>query len=374
MRIARCLLLAALTLVVLTLAVRVPAFGIDTDLRIGVVLPLSGARSAQGIAVQNGFELARREHPEKLATVSFRFQDTRSDTNRSITAFNRFRQFEGADLIYVWGSEAARVIAPLAEGSPYPLVVAASDPDVATGRRWIFRFGNISVQYTGAILHYLRSEGVKRIGLIRSPTPELDRAVEILRRNLRRDEVVEEVGVMAPGQRDLTPILTRLKGRQYDALAIYLPPSMIPHLYRQLPAGGSRITFGTEVFASEGEIQRAGPAMTGAVFPGNYIPPAFRERYRKAFDNDNQLGAAVNSYDFAVLVGDLLGTLKNGELDFDQIADRLRSVRERAGEAGVYSFRSDREFGQRFDVPVVLQRIEPGGIRTINPAALRLRR
>ena len=377
MSLARCLRLAAirlaaLTLAALTLAPRVPAFGIDTDLRIGVVLPLSGAGSAEGSAVRNGFELARREHPEKLATVSFRFQDTRSDANRSITAFNRFRQFEGADLIYVWGSEAARVIAPLAEASPYPLVVATSDPEVAAGRRWIFRFGNVSVQYTGAMLHYLRSEGVRRIGLIRSATPELERAAELLRRNLRRDELLEEVGVMTPGQRDLTPILSRLAGRQYDALALYLPSEDLPRLYRLLPAGAVRLTFGAEALAEEEALRPAGAAILGAVFPGNYIPPPFRERYRKAFGNDNHLAAAVNGYDFAVLVGDLFGTLKNGELDFDQIADLLRSVRERAGEAGVYSFRANREFGQLFDVPVVLHRIEPSGIRTINPAALRV--
>jgi hypothetical protein len=67
--------------------------------------------------------------------------------------------------------------------------------------------------------------------------------------------------------------------------------------YRELSKQGVLIhTFGTDVFESRAEIQAAGKAMQGAVYPNLHVPEDFRARYRSTFDKDSQISYAYNSY------------------------------------------------------------------------------
>ncbi len=92
--------------------------------------------------------------------------------------------------------------------------------------------------------------------------------------------------------------MTKFKGAlECEALGVYLLSGQVGAFYRELSKQGVLVhTFGTDVFESRAEIQAAGRAMQGAVYPNLRVPEDFRERYRSTFAKDSQISYAYNAY------------------------------------------------------------------------------
>src|SRR5574341_1937659 len=80
--------------------------------KVGVILPLTGAQGNYGEGITKGIELALRE----VSNVEVIYEDEKSETKEAVTAFNKLTDVDGVKVIVgpvLSGSMLA--VAPLAE-------------------------------------------------------------------------------------------------------------------------------------------------------------------------------------------------------------------------------------------------------------------
>jgi ABC-type branched-subunit amino acid transport system substrate-binding protein len=71
--------------------------------RVGAIVPLTGPLADYGVAVQSGFEFAKRDHPEKFGNIEIVLQDSKYDGMTALNAFNTLSARGDVDLYYVRG-------------------------------------------------------------------------------------------------------------------------------------------------------------------------------------------------------------------------------------------------------------------------------
>ena len=71
--------------------------------RVGAILPLTGPVADYGVAVKNGFELAKSDHPATFKNVEIVYQDSSYDGKTAVNAFNALFARGDINLYYVWG-------------------------------------------------------------------------------------------------------------------------------------------------------------------------------------------------------------------------------------------------------------------------------
>ena len=69
-------------------------WALDHQVKIGVILPLSGSMATLGGAIRNGIELARSERPELFGRIKFIYEDDQYDIKQSIAAYRKLRDLD----------------------------------------------------------------------------------------------------------------------------------------------------------------------------------------------------------------------------------------------------------------------------------------
>lgn len=326
--------------------------------RVGVIAPFKGTLKGYGQAVLRGIQMARTEKPELFDRFQIVLQNNDSDPAKSVRAFQKLRAKSNVQIIYLWGTASAEAVAPIAEEQKFPLLVMTNDPKPALGRKWVFRYSNDAEQYAKVLLGYLRARDAKRIGMIRTDIDYLNSTYDAIKRNLRSDETLIDLTILQPTDTDVGPAIASVNGTQLDALGIYLIPGQISQYFRQLGEKSSvPITFGTDDFNSMSEVQQAGPAILGSVFPGNAVESWFYEHYLQAYGSDQHIVIAANAYNFAVMTAGLFRDLPDKQRNPEKIRDFLRSIRPRVGALGEYGFRDSQKTGQYYDFPIGMRRV-----------------
>lgn len=335
----------------------------SAQIKIGIILPMSGPLAEYGTAELHGIQLAQTDYPELFSNIKFVFEDSQYDPKVAISAFNKLRTVDQVSVIYDWGSATGLALAPVAEGRKFPLLSMSIDPAAAIGRSYVIRFGNYAGQYIEKLVPALRARGFKKIGVIKVELAYTNSMYdEMVRQFAAPGESVQLLNSVNPADTDFKSIVTKLKQTPIDALCVYLMSGQIRQFYRQFADQGLSIpTIGTDFFESTDEIAAAGRAMEGAIYPHNPVPMSFHERYAARFGNDSQIAYAVNGYDFAVLMGRTFGAMENSPSG-NQVIESLRKLPAQEGLVGTYRFREGPKFGMFFDFPIVVKTIREGRV------------
>ncbi len=328
--------------------------------RVGVSVPLTGAYSEFGAAVNNGIALAKEEQPNLFKSVDFLIDDDRYDPKQAVSNFSKCVDLDKVDLFFAWGNESALSIAPIAERRKMPSVFVAHHPKVAAGLHYVIRFINPAEDYSKAILSYLRKHQLKRIGVIKTEISFFNILLEELKNNLAADESLTEYETFLPAELDFRSAILKLKSKesQFDILGVYLISPQVSRFYRQASEQEFRPrSFGTTVFESKAVIKDSLGLMNGAVYSHISATEEFRERYVRKFGDDIQLSYAANAYDFATLVGRLFGRLES-RIDAEGILKAFQREEPGVGASGAREFVSTASLGNFFRFPVVVRRVQ----------------
>lgn len=171
--------------------------------KLGITAPLSGPLAEYGVAVKNGFEMARIENTTLSMTYDYLFEDDQYDPKQSISAFFKLSQVVKADLIYQWGASPNHAVVPLAESNHFPLVALTVDSELFRNKQWITPYSSFSKQFAEKLLEYLRSKGVKRIGVVRTELAYFNSMLDALKQLLQPDESLVEVVAFQPADTDM---------------------------------------------------------------------------------------------------------------------------------------------------------------------------
>lgn len=334
-------------------------------IKIGFILSETGPWAEYGQAQRIALEMARKENPEKFKNISFVYEDCQYLAKNAISAFNKLTRVDKVDLVFVWGVEPSHVVAPLAEAAEFPLIVSAIDSTASRGRNYVVRTINYAEQYAKALVQHFNANNVKRIGIISSQLTFHDLLIDGIKRNLSPDQELEIVANLLPDDNQLQTYVTRLRGKSFDALGLFLNPSQIIQFYRHAETQGVTFpVFGIQTFQSKTLVEATNGKMEGAIFPHNVVSESFTQSFIEQAGHDIQLPWAANAYDFALLAGEVLSALKDKPTS-EEVIEIFRSVAPREGSGGPYFSTYEPKVGHYYQYPIAIKVIEGNNFKEV---------
>ena len=340
------------------LLVSQPSFGQSktAQLRVGVITPLTGNMATIGTALHNGIQLARKENPEAFKNVEFVVEDDQFDTKKSLSAYQKLRSVDRADLIFGFGDTLGYAIGPKCKQEQVPLINFNFNPGPAKGNDFLVRAMNSTDQYMQSLSEYWSAQHVSRFTIVRAEAHFFNAMWESFRDAAGSSASFVELGNLSPVDLDFKPILLKARSAAPNPVGLFLSPEQLIQLMKQareLRMSGAY--FGTDLFETAAGMAQEPALFDGVIYPDNGASDSFRQRYREAFNTEAQLTFAGSGYDMANLVSEL--SRKPNAMNGVEILNELRNVRDKAGALGKFSFVHEKENGSYFKYPVRVKRI-----------------
>ncbi|MEZ4753758.1 MAG: ABC transporter substrate-binding protein [Bdellovibrionota bacterium] len=328
-------------------------------LKLGVIASFSGPLAEFGTAIQNGMKIAQLENNGENKILEIIYEDSKYDTKTAISNFKKLTAVDNVDLLYVFGGPMSESLSPLAESAKVPLFSTEYDTSHTIGRKYVMRFANNAEDYASALLSELRKKSIKKLGVFKCENQYHNTLVTALNNSLRGGESIELLGNFQPNETDFRSAISKMRGKDFDALGLYLLPGMQHAFLKQYAQQGfQHQLFGTDSFDSESEVLGVEKNVEGLLYANNYASDKFKKRYVEKYGNDRQLIHGVLGYEFVLLVLDLMQGAET--LTSDKIISKFQTIKDRNSDAGVYSYKNSAETGQYFNLPIAIRTINKG--------------
>lgn len=291
------LILGAL-IVLAVLFVSVSRNASDTGaVKVGVLLPLSGAEASFGEKMKQGIELAKAEFPGD--NVVFVYEDTRGLAAReTVSAYRKLRDIDKVDIIIgPFGPEATLAIAPLTDKDQVPVIAISLCESRFLEHPSVYCiFPPLDEGVLSAKPH-LEKLGTKTVGLL-TLNGELGDLIVSTFDGLEQERVLDLVAVekVNPGEQDMRTVALKLMATNPDVIYIASTPEEGHLALRQLHELGYAGYRFAHIDSTEEILDGLGDAAEGVYFPGfisSEYPPAFVEAYKSNYQSEPDLYVAL---------------------------------------------------------------------------------
>jgi branched-chain amino acid transport system substrate-binding protein len=334
--------------------------GSEKVVKIGVIAPLTGPLAEYGIAFKNGIELLNSQNSN--SNVKYIFEDNKWDSKEAISAFNKLVQIDGVDLVMNWGTPTSEAIAPIVKNT-VPFIAITTEPSITNISPLIIRGGfNQPQDYIAKDWEYLRAHNVKKIAVIKTDIVYLNSLLNELQKAKHSDESVTLIDSFNFEDSDFKSAIGKLSRDKYDAIGVFLVSGQISTFYKQSKELGFSlpITFGSDFFESQSEIDAAQGLMNGSIYANTGVAQDFTDKYIFTFKNSSQIASAGYGYDLAKLLNSVVDYK-----DKESIFTSLKSVKNFSGVEGLLNY-SEPNGDRYFTKPTYLKIIENNKIKVVN--------
>jgi branched-chain amino acid transport system substrate-binding protein len=338
-------LLACHLAVPLAVAERLP-------MRVGILVPLTGPAAEYGVAIKNGFELARSKSIDKDGNCNFSFDDSLYDSKQAVISFRRMAA-ERYSLVYTFGGPMGEVLAPIAEKEELPLITDSIDPAVSVNRKFVSRYANSYNELGSILAEALKKRGVKKAAIVYVENAYINAVIKGLNAGaVERGIEINIIGSVTGDQADLRTLLPKVAHAQFDAFGNFLFPGQISNFSRIMkPYLNGKLIFGGDFLESPVEIEAAQGVLDGAIYPNNLVSPDFREEYMIRFKSAAQIKFAAEGFDVGNLILDRICKSRK-RLSAEEVLDRIYAPEARVGAQGKTEFIRTSEGDKYFRAPV----------------------
>lgn len=272
------------------------------DIRLGSVIPLSGAGASYGASIQQGIEMAVGEinaaggiNGRKIALD---FADDASDPAQSVLALQRLVNNNDDLVIGGWGSSQVLADMAVAErgGMPY-VVVGASSPLITTkANKWTFRILTNDNGHADRLAQVIDLLHLKKIAIIYDTNDYGVGLRDIFTGDLAK-QGLKPVDVQSyhTTDKDFTAQLTHIAAVQPDALMLFGTLPAIAAIMNQARDQGIEARFmGAAGLSNEAVMKLAPQAAQHAIATAYFHvdvdaeAKAWAERYQQQFATANQ--------------------------------------------------------------------------------------
>jgi branched-chain amino acid transport system substrate-binding protein len=289
----------------------------SNKVRVGLMLPYTGAFGQIGTVIENGFRMALEEAGGKLGgrEIEFFKVDDESDPPKGVENANKLVQRDKVDvLIGTVHSGVQMGIIRVARESGVLNIIPNAGVHEATRALCapnIFRTSFTNSQPTLALGKPMAQRGIKRAVWITHKYAAGDQAFEGFRDSFTKagGTIIKELGLPFPNV-EFQALLTEIASLRPDAVACFFAGSAAPKFIRDYAAAGlkERIPLWGSGFLTEGVLQAAGPAAEGVMTTLHYsdsldIPRnrQFRTKFATTFKMQPDV-YAVQGYDAGQLL------------------------------------------------------------------------
>jgi branched-chain amino acid transport system substrate-binding protein len=344
-------------------------FADEVKFKVAVVIPLSGALAEYGVAIRNGFELAKLENDEDYAQIDFRYEDSGYDGKTAASALQRLISKDTMDLYYLWGVSPTEAMLPIAHREKLAVIAETTIKESTVGKELVVRAARTGERIAQALANELEKRNIKTVSLMLTEIPFYVDIVKHLKLILEHKgiEVINFVEVL-PSAYDFKTYLTILKKADAEenfAIGAMLLPGQLIAFYRQMAELKMKNpTFNSDILDSSNIIKACPDTVNEAFFTQVGVTNEFRTKYISTFKDDFHIGSAAQAYDIAVLVRDLFGKMDR-KLASEDIIGKISSIPPRQGATGKFAFTSSTENGKELRMPVSMKTVRNRQIMVI---------
>ncbi|MDD3119224.1 MAG: ABC transporter substrate-binding protein [Victivallales bacterium] len=346
------------------------------ELRIGVIMPLTGSYAPYGKAVVCGMELYgekfARQHPDlrlRLITV-----DNHSTAEGSLAAYRKLVQKDKVPVVVgAYTSANTFPLLPEVRKLKVPLITPTATHDGVTGHSpYVFRTCfNDSFQGEAMGRYLWRNVGIRKLGILWCLSADDGDYSRDLGRHVmsafmeNKPNRVKTVGYNI-GQKDFSSQLRELKDAGVEAVFAPLYPVDLESFLPAAQAAGF-LVFGSDSWSADGLLEKLGEAGDGCSYSCMFSPQ-YQKPQVAAFVNfvrDRGLDPGVclaQGFDTA----GILAAIMNPSSTAEDIAEALPEVRNYPGVTGPTSiYEHGRTTKNVFIVKIVWDSVNRRPVRTL---------
>lgn len=132
----------------------------NETIKIGAILPLTGAQAGLGTSMKAGLELAIEELNNSGTPIKYELlvEDVASEQRNVLNAYNKLKTMNGVSIFVTPGSAYSLALKPVVIKDDNLLICVASHPEITAGGEYnIFKIGNDAVDESMAIIEKLNN-------------------------------------------------------------------------------------------------------------------------------------------------------------------------------------------------------------------------
>jgi len=328
-------------------------------IKIGVLIPLSGARAEGGNYDKNGLELAVSEINQDLVKkypVELIYEDTQYDPKIGVTAMNKLKDFDQVKyVIGAHGSSVTLAVAPIAEENKIILITPASQSTDITGAGdYIFRT-QINIALEAPVLADFIYKKV------------LAEPVHLMLLNTEYGKSFEtnfipyykkiggQIGLTewyGKDDADFRTSLTKIKNQNPLYILIAGVPKQAALIMKQAKEMGLTVQFFATAPIEAGELIDIGKeAVEGIIFTSPYdetsedsVMKVYRDQYFAKYNEHNEMYSAA----FYDTLNILSACFEKVGIDVEKVKQCLYDTQDYQGASGILSFDANGDITKPF--------------------------
>ena len=314
------------------------------DLRIGLIVPMTGPFAAYGKQIQNGVMLYLAQHDERIAgrKVKLIVRDDAPGTAGEVS--KRLAQElvvgDHVDILAGFGlTPSAFAVAPLASQAKIPMIVMNAATSSVTNKSGnIVRTSMTLPQTTAPIATWAAKNGIKTVfTVVADYGPGHDAEAQFRKTfSATGGQIVGAVRVPL-GRPDFAPYLQKVKDLRPDAVFLFLPSGELGVAFMKGFAERGLAQVGIKLIATgdlsdEDVLDAMGEPAIGLITSGHYAQAhdspenrAYTAAYAKAYPKDRPNFMSVAGYDGMRLIDEVLKKT-GGDADVEKFIAAARGM------------------------------------------------
>ena len=278
----------------------------DDVIKIGAILPLTGATAQYGESLRDGMDLAKEELVKKGLNLEIYYEDSAGDPKQAISAYQNLK-LKDIDIIVSALSRSSMALVPIANNDKIPLIVTVVSAKMEK-TPYVLRFYPNDTGYADAHFSVINTTKYKKISVLYVNDEFGISLKDAIKRNAKEKgvQVVYEED-FEPGTKDYRTILLKVKETSPDAVMVVgaSPAEIIGPLKTmkelEINADFFEIATALSIKSVRSQTDSEGAYTTAFPFVLNKSGNEFREQYTKKYGKE-PFFAAPFGYDIVNLI------------------------------------------------------------------------
>lgn len=294
-------------------------------IRIGAILPLSGAGAGLGEALQLGYAWKISELTNEGRNIFFHLQDSRSNAKDAVSAFIKLTDVDKVPIVFTTMSATSMTLRPIAEQRSVLLWADAAHPDLTRDSRFVLRHSNTSDKDAEVLGQKVIELGARKTGIIYQNDDWGTVASKFLADKLAaagNKTVAEPIDNKSA---DFRVLLSKLFAQKIDSLVtitVGAPAGIIVRQARELGFKGNIVSSVGIILTPEAQAS-AGKYLKGTYYQTYADNPAFTADYKARFGVEPAVFTLVGYTDMELLMNAIEQT---GTIDPLQIVRYVKGL------------------------------------------------
>lgn len=305
----------------------------QTEIKIGVIVPLTGDMAMHGLEIQRAIQLALDQKRGTYFKYRAIFEDNQLDGLKSAAAAQRLLAIEHVDAVITLWPPTASVVIPFTERAQKLHYTISWDPDLARKNRFVLSHQAMATDIAHATVRLIKENHKTRVAFLHMEETGFNLGAQNIRSAAGQeglDMIADEA--FSPAEHDFRSLIERTEAKHPDCYLVWAVLPSLDIVLRQIRTR-NRDIFLTGYFDY---AQDTTPIQRSIYVSEMYAAEAFRELYRGHFQSE-PVTKGANAYDITNLIIAAFEAGKPKKSSAAELKSFLTKIHDYHGAVGTFS-------------------------------------